>query len=200
MTGDQMDAWQKRILAIMKPLLIEQVWEPVFTGDTNRISSSRYSDTEWTSGERNEFKKALKQKGIEVKSAEREAEFDHRRNEYVFDPNGTMLIGKIARLNYVVDENTKNLTLGTISFVGGSAREKNAVVFELDKRSIKALIKNDLAQSISVELLDSFTLAQINEFVELSIKCESNNCTALLLEYKKSKYEAFDPFDMFVLD
>lgn len=200
MTGEQIDSWQKRIVTIMKPLLIEQVWEPVFSGDTNKISSSRYSDTEWTSSERNEFKKALKQKGIEVKSAEREAEFDHRRYEYVFDPNGTMLIGKIARLNYVVDENTKNLTLGAISFVGGSAREKNAVVFELDKRSIKALIKNDLAQSISVELLDSFTLAQINEFVDLSIKCESNNCTALLLEHKNSKYEAFDPFDMFVLD
>ena len=200
MTREEISAWQQHVLNSAKTLIVEQVWEPIFTEDTKKISSDRYSGTIWTNKERNDFKRALKQKGIEVKSAERDAEFDHRNYTYVFDPNGTMIIGNVARLEYVVDESTKNLTLDSISIVGGTNRARNAVLFELDKRSIKALIRNNISTQITIELLDSFTLAQINEFVEMSTSCNSTDCTALLLEYKNNKYDTFDPFELFTLD
>ena len=200
MTTAEITAWQNNVINSAKTLIVEQVWEPVFTGNAKLIKSNRYANTVWTSSDRNDFKRALKQKGIEVKSEEKDREYDYGTNTYIFDPNGTMRIGRAARLEYVVDENTKNIILGKLSFARGTDREKNAVLYELDKRSLKTFIKQNMATSITTELLDSYTLAQINEFLEFSTNCNSTDCTALLLEYKNNKYDTFDPFELFTLD
>ena len=51
-----------------------------------------------------------------------------------------------------------------------------------------------------VDALQSFTAAQIKEFIELANQKGSTNCTALLLNYQNQKFGTFDPLVEFTLD
>ena len=51
-----------------------------------------------------------------------------------------------------------------------------------------------------VDVLDSFTLAQVTELLNLAIENSCANCTAALLEYKNQRFPDFDPMDVFTLE
>ena len=51
-----------------------------------------------------------------------------------------------------------------------------------------------------VDVLDSFTLAQVTELLNLAIENSCTNCTAALLEYKNQKFPDFGPMDVFTLE
>ena len=59
------------------------------------------------------------------------------------------------------------------------------------------ILKDDVS---AVEHLDSFTLAQVTELLNLAIENHCTNCTAALLEYKNTRFADFDPMDVFTLD
>ena len=81
-----------------------------------------------------------------------------------------------------------------------SKRELNTIIFELDRATLKSVILKDDISALSDDLLSTFTLAQISEFVDCAIKNNCTNCTAYLLNYKYEKFGEDSVFDMFVLD
>jgi hypothetical protein len=202
MTTTQVSEWQRHLIANQKSLIIEQVWEPVINLDNISRLSSRYNGVVMSKQERNSFKKALKEKAIDVRSEVQKGEYDHRAGKYVYDSNGTMLIGSRLRLDYEVDEATGDITLGVLRNLDNlvSKRELNTIIFELDRATLKSVILKDDISALSDDLLSTFTVAQISEFVDCAIKNNCTNCTAYLLNYKNEKFGETSAFDMFVLD
>lgn len=202
MTTTQVSEWQRHLIANQKSLIIEQVWEPVINLDNISRLSSRYNGVVMSKQERNSFKKALKEKAIDVRSEVQKGEYDHRAGKYVYDSNGTMLVGARLRLDYEVDETTGDITLGVLRNLDSlvSKRELNTIIFELDRATLKSVILKDDISALSDDLLSTFTVAQISEFVDCAIKNNCTNCTAYLLNYKNEKFGEDSVFDMFVLD
>ena len=195
MTKSEIEHWQSRILELRKPLLIEQVWEPVAKIEKGTDICGRYEGAVLTKQERNEFKKILKEKAITVKSE------DQGYNPYTFSygsNSNTMIIGGNMKLDYVVDEATGNTILGKMS-KEKLTRKTNTILFELDRLCIRHRIISDDAETITDSILESFTLAQIAEFIDFAVENNSTNCTALLLDYRNKTYGEDDPFSMFVL-
>ena len=50
------------------------------------------------------------------------------------------------------------------------------------------------------DFLPLFTLAQITDFIKLAGEHNCTNVMAILLDYKNSTFEDFDPMDEFSLD
>ena len=198
MTKDEIEQWQARIIALQKALLIEQVWEPMVELKKGADICTIYDGAVLTKQERNEFKRLLKAKAITVKSMEQHAEFNHRNYSYNFSNSNTMLIASDIQLDYVVDENTGDITLGKMNGVKLN-RTLNTVVFELDRLCTRHHIVTDNTEAISENILSRFTLAQIMEFVDLAVTSNSTNCTALLMDYRNKTFNEVDPFSMFVL-
>lgn len=61
----------------------------------------------------------------------------------------------------------------------------------------KTALKDDVSIA---EYLDSFTLAQIMEFIKVASENKCVNCLVVLMDYKNNKFEQYDPMDEFTLD
>ena len=203
MTGEQIDSWQKCIINAKKTLLIEQVWEPISVDEHVIDIAHRYDGCVITKQERNELKKLLKSKAIDVRSEEQTGEFDHRAGKYVYDNRGTMLLGSCFKIKYEVNEDNGDTTLGVASSkLRGDeiTREFNTIIFELDRIIVKSLIAKDNVEALTDDILKTFTCAQISMFLDNALKSDSTHCTARLMDYKNAHFETSDPFDMFVLE
>ena len=78
------------------------------------------------------------------------------------------------------------------------SRYANHIVFLLDRWTIEErIIKND---SVIGELLSGFTVAQLLDFISLASEKNSTNSLAVLMEYKNSKFDQYDPLMNFTLD
>ena len=200
MTEQDIRDWQNYLATTKTKLLIDQVWEPVVGMDEN--IRSRYDGYVITAKDRNALKKELKDKGIDVRAERYGGDFNHRAWQYEFDPEADMILGNCAKLHYVVDEQSGDLTLGTLTTYGnrGGKRELNAVIHALDKASVKAGIAADRAELLTKDFLERFTAAQIIDFISFAAEKKSSNCAAVLLEFKNESFEAFDATDEFTLD
>ena len=67
------------------------------------------------------------------------------------------------------------------------------------KKVQKKLIEEDDSAAVA-GCLAGTTLAQISEYLDLSIKAQAADCTALLLEYKNKHFGGLDPMDSFSLE
>ena len=202
MTEEDITAWREFLTKAQKSLLIEQVWEPLADTKSSDLRA-RYQGVTLTKQERNELKKRLKTKGIEVKSEAADKEFNPHDWGYDFSPEGTMCIGKHLRLEYeIVDQNTGLTELK--QFVSGlnkiGKRERNTIIFEFDRAAVRSHIESNQPQNLTDSALSSFTLPQIIEFSDLSVQLGMTECTALLLDYRNRTFGEADIFDMFLLD
>lgn len=77
-------------------------------------------------------------------------------------------------------------------------RRANMIVAWLDKLTVYDRVKKD--DPSVMDQMDSFTLAQVTEFIEAAQKAGATNVTALLLEYKNAHFGGFDPMDEFTLN
>ncbi len=195
MKCDEIQQWQSRIIELQKTLLIEQIWEPVVSIKKSDDICSRYEGAVLTKEERNRFKNSLKSKGIVVKSEEQG--YDPYRHTYG-TVNNTMIIGDTIRLDYSYNESTSETTLGKMS-KEKLTRKTNTVFFELDRLVVKHHIVADDVDALTENILNSFTLAQITEFIDIASSNNSTNCTALLMDYRNKTFNEVDPFSMFVL-
>ena len=82
--------------------------------------------------------------------------------------------------------------------VGKPSRAANHIIGLLDKWTAYGRVLKD--DATVVDVLDSFTLAQVTELLNLAIENSCTNCTAALLEYKNQKFPDFDPMDVFTLE
>ena len=111
-----------------------------------------------------------------------------------------------CRLDYdgwgsAVDRHALNLqgqlTLGTFRLERRS-RRANHIIGLLDKWTVYDRVSRD--DATVVQALDSFTLAQVTELINLAIEHQCTNCTAALLAYKNDHFSNFDPMDVFTLE
>ena len=196
---EEIHAWQKYLLDKRKPLLIEQVWEPIV--DVSDEMNTTYSGSVISSESRNAMKKVLKTKGIDVHSDVDEFEFNHRAWTYEFSNSGIMVFGPYFEIEYTVNPETKDITFENGKVTGNSnLRALNAICFELNKAIIITAIKADTSECLIPEVLNTFTAAQIQDFVNLAIQSSSQNCIAILLDYKHHMFSEFDPMGEFTLD
>ena len=78
------------------------------------------------------------------------------------------------------------------------SRIANHIIYYLDKCTVYGrILKEDMS---IIAFLPEFTLAQISDFVKLSIENQKTNILAVLLDYKNSHFADFDPMDEFILE
>ena len=88
-------------------------------------------------------------------------------------------------------------TLGKFSFKKFT-RKVNHIITILDKMTVSdRILKDDVSV---VEQMNSFTVAQIIEFISMAQEAGAVNVTAALLEYRNNTYPDYNMMDEFVLD
>ena len=192
--------WQQILVENGVKQLFAQMWEPVINWTVAGLPK-RYEGVVLSKQERSALKKALEQRGVEVKAEEMEKEWNHRMGVYEFSNSGALLFGNSLRVKYDVDPDNGETTFEKAEFLDGkNAVELNAIIFELDCAAVRAHIKADRDTSLYPEVLDRFTAAQICEFVNLAIDSKATRCTALLMDYKNKYYPEYADVDEFSLD
>ena len=87
-----------------------------------------------SASERNELKKHLISKGIEVYSDPMESYFDHRANTYVYADTNTMHFGKYISVDYKINSD-KSIELKDIVIEDNTnLRALNVIIFEWKKQ------------------------------------------------------------------
>lgn len=77
-------------------------------------------------------------------------------------------------------------------------RRTNAIVTYLDRITVYGRIHND--DTTIVEVLEQFSLEQIEDFIRVAAEHSCPNVTALLLDYKARQFGYLDPMDEFILE
>ena len=176
--------WQNyfAVNAIKQPFA--QVWEPV--RDPATIKSDRYTGCMIPY-----YRFTGRQKhGITVE------DYDYH-NEIYISLKGCK--AEIERIDWKRHEIEPNDCFEIKSFTSkGYTRQVNHLVAYFDRVTVWDRVRKD---DISVaELLDSFTLAQIVEFIGAAQEANATNVLALLLDYKNKRYPDADPYAELTLD
>ena len=186
MRPEDVAAWQRYFNnhGIKQPFA--QVWEPVIRPDT--VKEDRYNGIQIP---------AYRFKGQEKHGIS--FDFQYGVSElYIgfsgcgleYDPWGGAVSRHMLDLNGLV-------TLGKFTFKTYS-RQVNHIVSLLDKWTIYGrILKDDVSV---VTMLDSATLAQVMQYLNLAIDNGKANVTAELLNYKNERFPDFDPLAEFTLD
>ena len=196
LSAEQIAAWQHYLLNTGKKLLIEQVWEPIAAIKNINL----FLGMVLSKDERNDFKRALARKSINLKSDNDYSEFDHRAYKYVFSDTGTMHVGNALRIRYRVKEDTGETTLESFQPPKKLTRELNSILFELGRVCVKSAIRQNAAQLLTSLLTDTFTAAQVLEFIRIAQDSDSIEALSVLLNHKQQNFPEFDPLAEFTLD
>ena len=171
--------WQDYILAHNLKQPFEQMWEPVFDFTKNHEFSELIGTT-LSASERNEMKKSLKDKGIEVYSDQNEVTYDYYQMKYVFSNRNRMHFGNYIDAEYTINDD-KSIKFETFRVKDyRKKRAVNTIVLTLLKAVVKSIIISDSAEKLSRDYLRLFTVAQIISFISAanddsprSIDCSS---------------------------
>ena len=177
-------AWQKYFADNNLKQPFAQVWEPV--RDPAQIKENRYEgcrlEVYQFSGK---DKHGIHAYGVHAYSEDFGFELDDCELDYECD---TWRLDEIKGVYY---------TLGKFSFKKFT-RKVNHIITILDKMTVSDRVLKDDASV--VEQMDSFTVAQIIEFISMAQEAGAVNVTAALLEYRNNNYPDYNVMDEFVLD
>ena len=197
MTEEQVSSWQAYLSKKGISLLIEQVWEPVSVIKDVTVFEKLVLSRE----DRNTFKRNLARKLITVRSEFDYGGYDHRAASYVFSDTGEMKIGRVMSIRYEVNKDTDETILHKIYCDKEKmSRELNTVLFELARACVRSAILQGKEDILTALLQESFTAAQIMEFIQCAETAGHAGITSQLLEYKNKNCPDFDPLAQFVLD
>ena len=201
MNKQEISDWENYFsTAGLKQPFSQIMYEPIIHWEKKDLSL-RYDGTVIPGKERNAMKKALHERGVQVKSGEVNRTYNHRTGKYEFGDANTMFFGNSLSIEYRVNEKTLEITLGRCSLNPNySLREMNTILKEVDKAAIASLIIHDIDDALIDENLSQFTVAQISEFIELSTKYNSHRWTARLLDYKHKTFPLSDSITEYTLD
>ena len=182
-------AWQEHFTAnhLKQPFL--QIWEPV--RDLSKVESDRYKGIKIPYYRFMHMEKhgitfdasydgqwiQYTTKGLRVNLEQ----LDYQKWWNHLEPNS---IFEITEIEPIEDSNEK--------------RYANHIIVYLDRITIRERIQKDDTQII--DFLPQFTAAQINEFISIASEANAVNVTAMLLEYKNTRYPDLDPLAEFTLD
>lgn len=197
MTEEQVSSWQAYLSKKGISLLIEQVWEPVSVIKDVTVFEKLVLSRE----DRNTFKRNLERKLITVRSEFDYSGYNHRTASYVFSDTGEMKIGRVMSIRYEVNKDTDETILHKIYCDKEKmSRELNTVLFELARACVRSAILQGKEDILPTLLQESFTAAQIMEFIQCAETAGHAGIMSQLLEYKNKNCPDFDPLAQFVLD
>jgi hypothetical protein len=186
MEGEEVKAWQKYFTrrGLRQPFL--QIWEPVIDPETIREDRYegcvqlmfRFSDRERHGIHSGDLRPLSGDVGFRLDGCELEYEPSTRMIGFDGAQGETYTLGKFRFPRYT--------------------RQVNHIVSLLDNWTMRERIRKDDASV--ADRLDSFTLAQITEFIQTAQQAQAVTVLALLLEYKNAHYADFDPMDEFTLE
>lgn len=180
--------WQKYFTSHALKQPFAQVWEPVM--DFTQVKEDRYQGIEIPAYR---FKGQEKH-GIELKIDQGIYEVSVFLTDCLLWVDGNALFDTLGLSGYSLYQ---NVTLQKFE-CRKESRASNHIIGLLDKWTVYGrILKDDVS---AVEHLDSFTLAQVTELLNLAIENSCTNCTAALLEYKNTHFPDFDPMDVFTLE
>ena len=195
----EVTSWQQWLANRNCVQLFEQVWEPVICWEGN--VGDRYVGVTFINKERNAVKKALKQRGVNMRAEEMLGEYNYGARAWDYGSEGMMLFGNCLKIKYTVDEETKDITFGKASvYVKFGDREMNATLLEMDKAALAAHIIRDNDACLTDQALSIFSAAQITGFTNLAIDHKAVRCTARMLDYKNARFPEFAEINEFSLD
>ena len=182
--AEETAAWQNYFLSRGLKQLFAQMWEPVYRPED--ILPDRYAS----------YPMLL----LTFQGQERHGidfSYDYNTSEVYLTFKGCQAEWKAkGELRHNLDPNAV-VTIGSFGFTRYT-RQVNHIVSILDKWTIRQRIKEDDASMAG--MLAGVTLAQIEEYLKLSVESQAANCTAALLEYKKEHFGDVDPMEEFVLE
>lgn len=184
MKTNEVKAWQNYFVSRGLKQPFEQIWEPVV--DEKALKEDRYRGLPIPFYR---FRGQLKH-GIEIYDSD-------FHNEISITLYGFKV--EILRLDWErhsIDVNHR-FEIKSIKPYGKFSRSHNHLIAYLDKCTIYGRIKNDDVNV--VELLNSFTLAQIMDFIKFANENNSTNVTAAIMDYKNTHYGTDNIMDEFVL-
>ena len=183
MESDDLSAWQKYFTTNGLKQPFEQIWEPVI--NELEIQEDRYADCKIPFYR---FK-GHENRGIFVSGGNYEEDVEFSLKDCAVN---------IERIdwNFFTSPNDC-FEIKSFSFVKRS-RASNHIAAYLDRVTIyERILKDDITIEQS---LQSFTLAQITDFIDFASTNQCTSATAILLEYKNKNFADFDPMDIFSLD
>lgn len=185
MTKAELAAWQKYFTSNGLKQPFEQIWEPVV--DRQSIQTDRYADCMIPFF----CFKGREKHGISVEDSD-----FHNQIDISFEGCDAY----VERIDYRRHDIGMNDRFEIKSFSVGCnmSRMVNHIVAYLDRVTIVERIKKDDVTIAS--FLNSFTLAQITEFLKVATENNCPNVTALLLDYKSQNFADFDPMEEFSLE
>ena len=186
MKQTEIEAWQKYFISQKLKQPFAQVWEPVI--DPMSVREDRYSGIVlplFTFNGRD--KHGIIGSGFSAYSEDFEVEF--KDCDLELEPSTWRLD------SWGYDEYT--YTLGKFSYEKYT-RYTNHIVGILDRWTVEQrILKDDVSV---INNLESFTLAQITEFINQASEHKCSNVTAALLEYKNEHFADYDPMERFWLE
>ncbi len=198
-------AWQETLAKQSKKQLFDQIWEPIIQWSPEEIST-RYQGVRISQQARNQLRQRLKQRGVNAHAADMEREFDYRAGKYEFSGESTMLFGNCLTIDYYTEEAFINDKGKFVEFGKAKTsakpgnREMNVVLFELDRITLAERIAGNDVTALTEQMLSTFTVAQISEFINVGLENKATECTASLLNYKNEHYPSYADMSVFSLD
>ena len=184
MDRDDLEHWQKYFTSHALKQPFAQVWEPVI--DFAKVKEDRYQGLELPAN----HLRSRDKHGIWF-------EYDNATSELRTSFDGLDLECDFTEFQRHWMDQDARVVFGKLK-VEKPGRAANHVLSLLDKWTVEGrILKDDVT---AVEVLDSFTLAQVTELVNLAIEHQCTNCTAALLAYKNAHFADFDPMDVFTLE
>lgn len=188
MDRNDLARWQKYFTSHALKQPFAQVWEPVM--DFTQVKEDRYQGIEIPAYR---FKGQEKH-GIHLKIDQGIYDVSVFLTDCLLWVDGNALFDTSGLSGYSLYQ---NVTLQKFE-CRKESRASNHIIGLLDKWTVYGrILKDDVS---AVEHLDSFTLAQVTELLNLAIENSCTNCTAALIEYKNTHFADFDPMNVFTLE
>ena len=184
MTPKDVSAWQEYFRANGLKQPFEQIWEPAY--DPAKVREDRYEGCAISYHRAQNAEKH----GIHY--------YDEDFHNWVyFTLDDCQLENELtdSGRHELYDETT--FTLGKFTF-RKYTRKVNHIVYLFDKWTIQERIEKDDVGILA--MLASYNAAQITEFLNMAVESKATNLTAALLEYKHTRFPAYDAFAEFTLD
>ena len=184
MKKEEIDLWQHYFVtnSIKQPFV--QIWEQVY--DPLTIKPDRYQ------GRMIPYYRftGQRKRGIYVE------DYDFHDSICIFMEDCDVEVNRIDWIRHNIDPDDR-FEITNFSFKEYT-RQVNHIVAYLDRITVWDRVRDD--DVTVIEIMDSFTFAQVMEFIKTAQEENAVNVLALLLDYKNTHYNSFEPMDEFILE
>ena len=187
MKKDDVKNWQKYFTSRSMKQPFIQIWEPVV--DFENVAKDRYKDVKMPIMRfANYSKHGIYAVGYHIYSDDFGVDFKDCKLDITDCDCNCIVFDQMDGQNY---------TFGEFE-IENVSRYSNHIIGILDKWIVADKIQNDDISIINI--LSSFTLAQITELINIANESGSVNSMAVLLEHKNNYYSDYNPMEVFTLE